>query len=395
MTEPAMVDGGARPRVRFRYAAPWHADEARRGPLDIDLAVVDAEDIVARDIREAGAFYEVELLEHLGTRGPLGGVYIDVGANVGNHAVFFGRFLADHVVAVEPHPALVRILERNLEANGVREYSLLACAVGAQPGLAGLWQPPAPGINHPRTQVRELAAPGRGELLVPVVPLDDLLDRLAPRLAGRPVTCMKIDVEGMELAVLRGARRLLDTHRPQLVVELVGEEARRDVGEFLGALGYRHTGRRFCWAPTYHFIDPGRHRLRASDHRPTPDPAADRVRAMTDDLCAVIPPGAAFVLVDEEVMWAGLVMDGRRRFPFPERDGQYWGPPPDDATAIDELERLRRLGARYLAVTANAFWWLAHYEAFARHLRTRYRSRLANERVVVFELVPSPAPAGP
>jgi hypothetical protein len=55
MTEPAMLDGGARPRVRFRYAAPWHADEARRGPLDIDLAVVHAEDIVARDIREASA----------------------------------------------------------------------------------------------------------------------------------------------------------------------------------------------------------------------------------------------------------------------------------------------------------------------------------------------------
>jgi FkbM family methyltransferase len=379
--------------MRFQYAPSWHPDADRRAAVDIDLQVIDPDDIVARDIREASAFYEIELLEHLGTRGPLGGVFVDVGANIGNHSVFFGKFLADHVVAIEPQPVLIPILTRNLEINGVQAYSLLACAVGEDPGLGRLWQPEAPAINHPRTQVHELVAPeaARGELLVPVVPLDRLVDQLTPRLGGRPVTCVKIDVEGMELAVLRGAGRLLRTQHPQLVVELVSEDARRAVGEFLGELGYREIGRRFCWAPTFHFIDPRRHQLRPSEHSPTIDRAAEQVRLITDELCSLIGPGETFVLVDEEQMWAGLVMDGRHRLPFLERDGHYWGPPPDDATAIDELERLRRHGARHLVVTSNAFWWLEHYREFVRHLTARYGRVLSNERLVVFDLGPYPS----
>jgi FkbM family methyltransferase len=316
-----------------------------------------------------------------------------VGANVGKHSVFFGKFVAEHVVAIEPQPILIPILTRNLETNGIREYSLLACAVGAEPGFGRLWQPEAAAINHPRTRVHELAGQTAqtGELLVPVVPLDHLIERLAPRLGGRRVACIKIDVEGMELPVLRGAQRLLRTQRPQLVIELLSEESRRAVRGFLGRLGYRDIGQRFCWAPTYHFIDPRRHQLRPSDHRPTPDRAAERVRLMTDELCALIRPQETFVLVDEEQVWAGLVMDGRHRLSFPERDGLYWGPPPDDATAIAELERLRRSGARYFVVASNAFWWLDHYADLSRHLATHYCCILSNERSRVFDLAPSSA----
>ena len=379
----------AKHSVRFEYRASWHADEERRRPVTIDLEVLDPADIIARDVAEAGAFYEIELLEHLGTRGPLGGVYVDVGANVGNHSVFFGKFLADHVVAVEPHPTLVPILTRNLQTNGVRQYSLLTCAVGDALGLGHLWHAERPAINHPRTQIHGLSGAGDGEALVPVVPLDDLIGRLAPRLGGRPVTCVKIDVEGMELAVLRGARQLLQTHRPHLVVELVGEDARHAVRTYLTELGYRDIGQRFCWAPTYHFIDPAVHRLRPTEYRPALDPAAERMRRMTEELCALMPGEETFILVDDEQTSAGLVVDGRRRLPFLENNGQYWGPPADSATAIRELERLRGAGARFIVFASNAFWWLDHYNEFADYLRAHYSCPLSNERQVVFDLEPS------
>ena len=52
---------------------------------------------------------------------------------------------------------------------------------------------------------------------MPVIALDDLQDRSHPR---RPVAVIKINVEGMELAVLRSAERTIARDRPVLYVEL-------------------------------------------------------------------------------------------------------------------------------------------------------------------------------
>ncbi len=51
---------------------------------------------------------------------------------------------------------------------------------------------------------------------------------------------------------------------------------------------------------------------------------------------------------------------GRRVRLFLERDGHYWGTPPDDETAIGELERVRRSGIRFVIFAWPAFWWLDH-----------------------------------
>jgi glycosyltransferase involved in cell wall biosynthesis len=79
------------------------------------------------------------------------------------------------------------------------------------------------------------------------------------------------------------------------------------------------------------------------------------------------------------------------KVPFLERDGQYWGPPPDDRSGIAELERLRRAGAGFLVLAWPAFWWLDHDPAFRQHLAGRYRCVLQNERIVTFALGSAPA----
>src|SRR5918995_5379640 len=99
--------------IRFPYARP----EATQGPVMIDLAGFDDADAIVQELRANDTFFEIDLLEHIQMAGPHGGIYLDVGANIGNHAVYFGKFCADHVVALEPHPALVSILRRNLERN--------------------------------------------------------------------------------------------------------------------------------------------------------------------------------------------------------------------------------------------------------------------------------------
>ena len=90
---------------------------------------------------------------------------------------------------------------------------------------------------------------------------------------------------------------------------------------------------------------------------------------MTEEILRLVPAGETYILVDEERWWAGLAADGRRRLPFLERDGVYWGRPEDDRTAVDELLRLKRAGARYMLFAESAFWWLDHYRTLASHLQ--------------------------
>ena len=78
------------------------------------------------------------------------------------------------------------------------------------------------------------------------------------------------------------------------------------------------------------------------------------------ELVAMIPKECSFVLVDDDGL-EGEVTKGLRVIGFIERDGVYWGPPPDDETAIREFERLRRAGARFMVFAWTAFWWLDVY----------------------------------
>ena len=100
----------------------------------------------------------------------------------------------------------------------------------------------------------------------------------------------------------------------------------------------------------------------------------------------VIPSGTSLVLVDDASWGASQVVAGRQARPFLERAGQYWGPPPDDDTAVHELERLRQAGAGFIVFAWPSFWWLDHYVGFRRYLEATYPRVLANERLVIFDL---------
>jgi glycosyltransferase involved in cell wall biosynthesis len=112
--------------------------------------------------------------------------------------------------------------------------------------------------------------------------------------------------------------------------------------------------------------------------------------AASEELKARIPAGETFILVDEDNWGDGWgrseVVSDRRSVPFLERDGLYWGPPPDDETAIKEFERLRQTGANFIVFAWPAFWWLDYYSGLARHLRSQFSCVLENERAIVFDL---------
>jgi glycosyltransferase involved in cell wall biosynthesis len=111
-----------------------------------------------------------------------------------------------------------------------------------------------------------------------------------------------------------------------------------------------------------------------------------QIHRASQDLIAIIPLEERFILVDNDAWTTTETLAGRPRIPFLERDGQYWGSPPDDDTAIRELERLRRSGANYIVFGWPAFWWLDYYAVFHRHLRSTSCCVLENDRLVVFDL---------
>ncbi len=76
----------------------------------------------------------------------------------------------------------------------------------------------------------------------------------------------------------------------------------------------------------------------------------------------------------------------RRWLPFLEKDGRYWGKPPDDATAIRELERLREAGAGFIVFTWSTFWWFEYYGELHRYLRAQFPCIQHDERIVAFDL---------
>jgi Glycosyl transferase family 2 len=107
--------------------------------------------------------------------------------------------------------------------------------------------------------------------------------------------------------------------------------------------------------------------------------------ALPHDVAALIPLGEHLVLVDQDELGAES-FPSYRVSPFLERDGLYWGPPPDDATAIRELERLRGSGASFIVFCLPALWWLEWYRGFGDYLRSTYHCLQENGRAVIFDM---------
>ena len=100
---------------------------------------------------------------------------------------------------------------------------------------------------------------------------------------------------------------------------------------------------------------------------------------------ALLPEGANCIVVDD-AQWPQFALGCRRTIPFMERDGEYCGPPADDAEAIREFNRLHQLGAEFIVFGPPAFWWFDHYTKFTHYLRSHFPCVSNGGRLRVFDL---------
>jgi FkbM family methyltransferase len=155
-----------------------------------------------------------------------GMVVWDVGANIGYFSLIAAR-LGATVHAFEPVPANAAAIKTNASANGyTAAVNVHIAAVAAQPGRASFLVLDDAGWSH--LADRGQHAHTREEIEVEVIALDEL--------ALPAPDVIKIDVEGSEIAVLQGARRVLTKARPVVIIETHGTN--QEVCDVLDNLGY-------------------------------------------------------------------------------------------------------------------------------------------------------------
>lgn len=172
---------------------------------------------------------------------------LDIGANIGNHTVYWGLRLRVKIEAFEPTAGTAAVLRRNIARNGLDEVATVhEYALGASDGKALLLE-----MSDTNTGMNRVLPNPDGLLLI----------RQADSLGFQDVTLMKIDVEGMELPVIRGALRTIERCRPLILVETSDISA---VASLLAPLGYHHFPLTMAGMPTFLFSCSGRALLRAS-----------------------------------------------------------------------------------------------------------------------------------
>jgi len=205
--------------------------ELRIRAHDRSYRINDPGGLIGKSLR-AGVPYEARVLQHIYRKGLIG-LAVDIGASVGNHTLWFAAICGLRVIAVEPLD--FERLRANVALNPDLDIEVWPWALGETYGCGTVIGAPAHAIGD--------SFPADG---VKIQPLDG-------QDIGEPVVLLKIDVEGMEPEVLRGAERTIRNDRPLIFAEAQDEAADERVADILEPLGYTR-GKVFGATPLWEWI---------------------------------------------------------------------------------------------------------------------------------------------
>ena len=180
-------------------------------------------------------------------------LFIDIGAHVGTWTLQLAPFFGG-IIAFEPNPLACQSLRRNLELNQisnvrVEEIALWSTPVGKMnlvlycaPAQSTLL--PAHPIDNKTNKI--------GEIQVVTTSLDAYLDVYLRDIKAPKIKLIKIDVEGAELEVVKGAVNTIERHKPSLVIELHLPQNEKPIKEILKSIGIKVS--EYIWQAQKHLL---------------------------------------------------------------------------------------------------------------------------------------------
>jgi FkbM family methyltransferase len=245
--QAAIISLAQRTRLKrgaFRPMLSRLVNLLRAGPVDMEYQGASFRFHHQASATERGALfnpdYNLEELDFLRSHVPVGGVFVDIGANVGTYALALARHVgADGmVIAVEPHPVTFARLNFNNHASGMAQTRLVAAAAGSADGeLMIETDGDNIGASHVVTGV-----PGANAIKVP----SRRLQRILEEANAAKVDALKIDIEGFEdRALVPFFKEAPQALWPGAVVieHLSRNEWQEDCIADMVARGYREAGR--------------------------------------------------------------------------------------------------------------------------------------------------------
>jgi len=209
----------------------------------VDTSIKD-NDVISRGFLRDGRFYEepgLEIARQLNLD-PQKAI-VDVGANIGNHTMFFSLFCPhSKIFAFEPYKKVREVLKNHIRMNELKNVNVFPYAVGSETGFCDLEESPADGTGKKwdgRTYVKK----GNS---IKIITLDEMLK-------DEPISFIKIDVEEYEYNVLLGATNILKKQHPYLFIEAKFPDLKRRIDNYLSSFGYKCKKMFNPMSPTYFY----------------------------------------------------------------------------------------------------------------------------------------------
>lgn len=219
-------------KMIFRYLTKIGNQQIEEGSYQVS---VFAFDLIGHQINLRGVFEREELtavIGYLKSNKLVKGAALDIGANIGNHSLFFSRYY-ERVYCFEPNPRTFQLLKMN--GSLVNNIECINVGLSDFEGKGIL-------SNNPSNMGAASLAINSGtnqsnQHEIELRTLDSFSD-----IYSHGIGLIKIDVEGHELAVLKGAEKFINKNRPTILFEqhlTEFKDGKSPIVEYLKTIGYK------------------------------------------------------------------------------------------------------------------------------------------------------------
>jgi FkbM family methyltransferase len=225
---------------RFRDSGQYMVAKGPLTGLKLTLTAPDDDSYQGWIERVVTGQFEPAFIDALAAYAQAGGVLYDIGAHIGIISCAWRHLGGGQVVGFEPNPTNLGVAKTNILANGGDVTHLIGIAVSDRHGRFGL-----------QVDNADFGQSSKGVLILserrdqdPTAMIEvnvETLDGYRDTKSIPPPSLIKIDVEGTEAAVLRGATRTIQAFRPKIIIETHSLAAAIDTANILKPLNYSPT----------------------------------------------------------------------------------------------------------------------------------------------------------